>query len=552
LRREVESITRSQPSCSIAIEAYAGVRLQEIVDAMRQEFPDAVIRTTEDLFLLESEIEALVDPFLGSDVLFGRITTLSLLKLFDPIKTAQRSIEINQAEIGILIGPGAAGIIDPDLLVCADLPRWEIQQRHRAGEQTALGLPSAKESAAEQYKRGYFVDWRLCDTFKRCLWEEVDWVLDTVVENDPKLVSGPRVREALEHTTGRPFRVVPFFDPAPWGGEWMRQKFGLKNEAPNYGWCFDCVPEENSLVLDFDGTSLELPAIDLIFQEPEALLGQAVYSRFGAEFPIRFDFLDTVGGGNLSLQVHPTTDFIKSEFGMSYTQDESYYLLDAHDSAAVYLGVKDGADRSMMFDDLRAAQEDETKPFPADKYAARWRAKKHDHFLIPAGTIHCSGAGSMVLEISATPYIFTFKLWDWGRLGLDGKPRPINIDRGEKVLNWSRDESWARKNLIYQVSKIAHGETWREERTGLHETEFIETHRHWFWSDCPVDTGDGVNVINLVEGEAAVIKGDFAPFEVHYAETVIIPAAVAWFTISPLSDCTEEKPMAIIRAFVRT
>jgi hypothetical protein len=57
------------------------------------------------------------------------------------------------------------------------------------------------------------------------------------------------------------------------------------------------------------------------------------------------------------------------------------------------------------------------KTFDDARFVNQIPARKHDHFLIPAGTVHCSGSGTMVLEISATPYIFTFKLWDWGRLG---------------------------------------------------------------------------------------------------------------------------------------
>jgi mannose-6-phosphate isomerase class I len=67
----------------------------------------------------------------------------------------------------------------------------------------------------------------------------------------------------------------------------------------------------------------EIPSIDLVFYQPEQLLGEAVHGRFGDEFPIRFDFLDTINGGNLSLQVHPLTEYIQEKFGMNYTQDES-------------------------------------------------------------------------------------------------------------------------------------------------------------------------------------------------------------------------------------
>ena len=118
-------------------------------------------------------------------------------------------------------------------------------------------------------------------------------------------------------------------------------------------------------------------------------------------------------GGNLSRQVHPLTQYIKEKFGIPYTQDENYYLLDAAPDACVYLGVKSKIDRKQMASELRQAQEGATW-FDAEKYVNKWPARRHDHFLIPAGAIHCSGRNSMVLEIRPRFTFLGFKLWDWG------------------------------------------------------------------------------------------------------------------------------------------
>jgi mannose-6-phosphate isomerase class I len=291
----------------------------------------------------------------------------------------------------------------------------------------------------------------------------------------------------------------------------------------------------------------------VVFQHGEALLGAAVRQRFGDEFPIRFDFLDTMGGGNLSLQVHPLTAYIREQFGVEYTQDESYYMLDTEPGATVYLGLKTGVEREEMRAELLRAQEDPAAPFDAERFVNVFPAKRHDHFLIPAGTVHCSGSGSMVLEISATPYIFTFKLWDWGRLGLDGQPRPINIERGFANIQWQRDTAYAKARLVNAVTPLESGEGWRSERTGLHEAEFIDTHRHWFTGVVEHDTGGGVNVLNLVKGEEAIVEspsGAFAPFVVHYAETFIVPAVVGAYTIRPHGIAVGSE-CATIKAFVR-
>lgn len=182
-----------------------------------------------------------------------------------------------------------------------------------------------------------------------------------------------------------------------------------------------------------------------------------------------------------------------------------------------------------------------------------WPARKHDHFLIPAGTIHCSGRNSMVLEISATPYIFTFKLWDWSRLGLNGLPRPIHLQHGLANIQWDRQREWVQNNLINHTREVAQGPGWREEATGLHDFEFIETRRHWFTEPVPHDTGGTLNVLNLVEGDEAVVESPedaFEPFVVHYAETFIVPACVGPYRISPTTRV--KAPLATIKAYVRS
>jgi hypothetical protein len=158
----------------------------------------------------------------------------------------------------------------------------------------------------------------------------------------------------------------------------------------------------------------------------------------------------------------------------------------------------------------------------------------------------------MVLEISATPYIFTFKLWDWDRLDLDGKRRPIHLDYGLANIQWDRTTEWVRNNLVNPVQPIASGPGWREESTGLYKSEFIETRRHWFTVPVDHDTQGNLNVLNLVEGEQAVVESPtnaFEPFVVHYAETFIVPAAVGKYRISPAGEATS--PSATIKAYVR-
>ena len=539
----------------VVIDTYPGVRVDAILREVARAFPAARVIDVEQAAARPSEaIEELILSSLTGDRVFGVMNHLPLSAFYDPDSVRVLHDEtLRRDQPVVLVGWGASLVWqDPNLLVLADLARWEIQQRQRNGAPNWLS-DNGNEDNLRKYKRGFFVEWRVADRHKRTLFDRIDFLLDTnKSEADAKLITGETFREGLRVTAQQPFRVVPFFDPGVWGGQWMKRVCGLDDNAANYAWCFDCVPEENSLLLEIDGETVEIPALDLIFTHPRELLGQLTFTRFGAEFPIRFDFLDTMEGGNLSLQVHPLTDYIQNTFGMHYTQDESYYMLDAAPDAKVYLGLKSGINEAKMERDLRRANAGEIS-FPVTKYVNEFPARKHDHFLIPAGTVHCSGADSMVLEISATPFIFTFKMWDWDRLGMDGKPRPIHLDHALNNIQWDRTTEWTRANLVEQVAEIGSGDGWVEERTGLHELEFIETRRHWFTGPVEHNTDGTVNVLNLVEGSEASVEspiGAFAPFTVHYAETFIVPAQVGRYILKPTKR-SQGSRLGTIKAWVR-
>ncbi len=540
----------------VAVDCYMGVLDGEVMPHLYHAVKPTLVIQTSSLMKPIAEITSMVEPYLGNDPVFGRMTYLNMSDYFDPqkLRAAQDQIRSRNNGVVLIYGPGSALLSPkPELLIYVDMARWEIQRRFRRQAIGNLGCNNTGDSFASQYKQGFFVDWRVCDKHKFRYFDAIDFFLDTNTPESPKLVLGDAVRMGLRQVARQPFRVVPFFDPAPWGGQWMKDQFNLDPTVANYGWCFDCVPEENSLLMKFGDVITEFPAINLVYRQPHQLLGDRVYARFGPEFPIRFDLLDTMDGGNLSFQVHPLTGYIQQHFGMHYTQDESYYMLDAGPNASVYLGFKNGVKPSQMAADLHKAQQG-ISPFPADCYANRWPARKHDHFLIPAGTCHCSGAGGVVLEISATPYIFTFKLWDWGRNGLDGKPRPVHLEHGLENLQWDRTHEWTQNNLINNLTELGGGPGWREERTGLHELEFIETRRHWFTDTVLHHTGGGVNVLNLVQGDAVIVEsptGEFNPLTINYAETFIVPAVVGAYTIRPLTPHPHQS-YATMKAFVRT
>ncbi|WP_066195842.1 class I mannose-6-phosphate isomerase [Gracilibacillus timonensis] len=537
----------------IAIECYPGVDIQKLYHDIIQPLPVDEAICTENLFYNEETITDMIKNNLTDDDVFGSFSPHSLEEFLDnnKIKAVQEKIRNNQKKSMIIYGVGASLLAEEGVLIYADITRWEIEQRFRRG-MSNWKANNQEDTMSRKHKRAYFFEWPLADRLKKKWLHKVDFWIDGNQIDHLKLISQEKYVQGLTQVISQPFRLVPFFAPGVWGGEWMREAFDLDKEEVNFAWSFNGVPEENSVYLQYGDCTIELPANNLVFYYPTELLGNKVYGRFGREFPIRFNFLDTVQGQNLSLQVHPTTEYVHEAFGAHYTQDESYYVLQAEKEAVVYLGVKENVKKDEMIEDLKEAEAG-NKTFDDEKFIHRMGIQKHDHYSIPGGTIHSQGKNSVVLEISSTPNIYTFKLWDWERVDLDGKPRPIHLHHGLNSIQWARDEKWVKDHLRSPNQLIAKGEGWYEEKTGLHELEFIETRRHWFSTTVYHETHDSVNVLNLVEGEEAIVEsinGEFEPFTVHYAETFIVPEHIKNYSIRPHGP-SEGKTIATIKAFVR-
>lgn len=534
---------------TVVIDGYVGVFWDEIQSVIDQQIKNAglTVKWIETAAYLKpvSEIDAIVSPFLGEpESVWGTKCLLTLKDLYEEELVAQSPDD--EYDINIVVGPGASIINWDAPIIYIDLPKNELQYRMRAGSVTNLGSNRLCEPFL-MYKRFYFVDWVLLNQHKKAILDKITVIADGQWGDDINWMFKADLIEGLNKLSSSVIRVRPWFEPGVWGGQWIKQYIPRVNkDVENYAWSFELIVPENGLVFESDGYLLEVSFDFLMFRHRDEVLGKHA-TPFGDEFPIRFDFLDTYDGTNLSIQCHPRLKYIQENFGENITQDETYYILDCKDSARVYLGFQEGID-PVEFQNVLVNSQNENVEVRIDDYVQSHPAKKHDLFLIPNGTIHSAGAGNMVLEISATPYIFTFKMYDWLRLDLDGNPRPINIEHAFNNLDFERKGSRVFRELISKPRVIEVGKNWQLVHLPTHQEHFYDVHRIEFDKEISIDTNNTCHVMMLVEGDSISVETyDGTKQAFAYAETFVIPAAAKNYKLTNLGKGRAK----VIKAFLK-
>lgn len=533
----------------IKLDGYVGIIFQDVKEKLNDHFDalgiDPMWIDVSQALRPAHEIEELVTPYLGGDdPVFGKRSPLNLIDFFDQDKLNNLATQ-TPSRIRIYYGTGASLVPVPGKILFFDISKNEIQFRSRAGAVTNFGKQDADDPKV-MYKRFFFVDWPMLNRHVDSIKHKIDLFVDGQRSAEITWMHGNAWRSSMSLITKRPIRVRPWFEPGAWGGSWIKDNIdGIQTGVVNYAWSFELIVPENGVILESSGVLLETTFDSLMFECGNNILGGDA-SRFGHLFPIRFDFLDTFNGGNLSMQCHPSVEYIRKTFGETITQEETYYILDCQDNAVIYLGFQDGTTPEDFRNALEESQE-KSLPVEIEKYVQVFPANKHDLYLIPPGTIHSSGTGNMVLEISSTPYIYTFKMYDWLRVGLDGKPRPLNIDRGMDNLVFDRSGEKVKQELISQPIQLEANADYEWFHMPTHEQHLYDIHRYRVVTKADIQTAGKAHVLSLVEGDEIDIIVEDETFTYHYAETIVIPAAVSQYTIRNKS----EKPAMVVKAFIK-
>jgi len=542
---------RGSATLFIALDGYVGTDWPQLVgllqDALAAEKTGLTAIDIAACYKRPEELDSMLSENLPTDreidpvLLFGKIFHGDIGDLFDAGRLEQqknvwlerKAGSSGAREVVCVYGCGAAcEALRPlfDVVAYSDLTPQQVTLRIKAGRVSPLG-DSGKRSLGYIFRRLYYFDYEIAMRHRDelILSGAITFYIDANKPDTLKLLPCDAFKRLLAEMLTYPFRCKPVYLEGVWGGQYIKKLRGLPEDMRNCAWVFDLIPNEVSVLIKVGQHTLEVPYPTFFRTQAESLMGTESVRQFGRLFPIRFNYDDTyAGNGNMSIQVHPPAEYTRKHFNEPFQQDESYYVVKTGGSRT-YQGFRDDADIGEFFEKVRLA-ETNREPFDYERYVNAFESRVGDQFLLPGGTLHASGKNQVVLEIgSITVGSYTFKMYDYLRLDLNGVPRPIHSRHGMNVVNTSHRRSAIDGVLRPQPRMLREGQGWREVLLGEHEKIFFSLRRLEF-DRCMRDATDGkFHVLVLVDGDEVLVYALDNPehcYRMKTCDMVVVPASL--------------------------
>ena len=290
-----------------------------------------------------------------------------------------------------------------------------------------------------------------------------------------------------------------------WGGEKIAAYKGISTDIRNIGesWEISAFPEHLTSVAT--GPYAGKTITDLVRQFKGELVGNKVYARFGDLFPLLIKFIDA--NTDLSIQVHPDDDMAARVHGEGMLgKTEMWYVIDADPGAKLYSGMS----RRLTPEEYEKMVAEGTI---TDALACH-QVHPGDVFFLPAGRIHAICSGCFVAEIQQTSDL-TYRIWDYGRLGIDGKPRELHTELAKKAVDFN----------LYDSYRTDY-EPLQDEEVELVSCKYFTTNLYDLTLPYAKDLSeiDSFMVVMCLSG-SGTIEVDGESLEISRGRTILIPAS---------------------------
>ena len=322
-----------------------------------------------------------------------------------------------------------------------------------------------------------------------------------------------------------PLLFEPNLHTVVWGGNQLRPYKGLTptDEPIGESWEVSAVPSSTSIISNGELKGLDL--ITVINKAPADILGQAVATRYNNQLPLLVKFIDAKR--DLSIQVHPNDEMAMRVHG-KMGKSEMWYVIKAESGSFLYAGFKDTI--------TPAEYERRVKDGSITEVLARHEVKAGDVFYIPAGRVHAICGGILLAEVQQSSDV-TYRIFDYNRPGMDGKPRELHTELAAQALDYHVEREY---RTVYDDEQDRAVQIIDSPYFDVRVTEMTASfHRNLLKYDSFIITA-------CLEGDCTIrIRETGDTIQLKAGNSCLIPALIADYDVTPLQGKTR-----ILDAFI--